>query len=1512
MNGPNLPHGSSPAATQLSGKWRDRLLAHRARVPACFALILLLGGAFRFVGIDWDQGQHLQPDERFMTMVTSSMRWPSDFGEYLDEARSPLNPRNVGFDFFPYGTLPSTIVKGVALALEQDGYDRIYLVGRALSALFDLGTIVFLCLLALKLFRDSRTALLASFLLSASVLAIQYSHFFTVDSFATFFITGALYWLARVQASGGIWNYALTGLFFGLALASKISVFTFGLVVVLVATYRVWRVWETSRSGRRLAVSAEQALVRVALTLVVAFLAFRFAQPDAFAGPNLLQIAPSERWLRNLDEVRRTVSGEVDFPPGHQWANRTMLWYPWQNTVLWGMGLPLGLAASAGWALAGWRLVRRREWAHLVPFAWVTVLFLHQGTQWVKSIRYILPIYPALALLAAWLLVWLWDGARDWAQELARQQEREQVREGARERKRTRSNMRRAVPGPAQLLARLRAWTPRWAATLLVIVVAGTLLWALAFISIYTRPHSRIQASRWIYDNIPQGKALGNEHWDDALPLRMDGKDPYAQDSGIYRGVEMKWFDEDTPEKLEAALDWLDQADYIVLSSNRVYDSIPRLPMRFPMTMRYYQHLFNGDFGFRRVAEFTSYPQVLGIQFPDQSSEETFTVYDHPRVQIFQKGGDYSRQRVEALLGDIDWAGVVRLTAKQASMAPTALLLPADRRSEYRLAGTWSQLFDPQSFANALPVLTWAFVLQLLGFLAAPYLFVAARNLPDRGYSLAKTLGLLLGGWLVWSLASAQMLPFSGMGILAVLLIVALGGVLLARTHWEEIRLFWRTQKRIVLVVEGVFWSCFTLFLLIRWANPDLWHPTLGGEKPMDFAYLNAVVRSPSFPPYDPWFADGYINYYYFGFVLVGTLVKLTGIVPQVAYNLALPTLFAMTATGAFGVALALAHRENTPVKGRDLRFGLLGVLFVAVIGNLGELKLVLDGFASLSPSSSESRVPGLTYATEVASGFFQNFLANRQPLPFRIEWWYWNPTRVIAHPPAEIGPITEFPWFTFLFGDLHAHAMSLPLTLLVLGLVLAITRSATTRRRGEWLLLSLLALAVGALWPTNTWDFPTYALLVLVALLLRELRISGKRTLSCIWEAGWRWLAVAAFGYALYLPFHTWYGQAYTGLELWQGSRTQIGDYLTIHGFFLFVIGAALLLDFRFGRGHNGVIRLLRLALFNWYRPRRLARLYRALVRGSIAYRLGLGATRLAGALGIALLLLGHVVPGLAVWLLTLMLLLIFRSQADPRWQMALALAAVGLLLTLMVEFVVLRGDVSRMNTVFKFYFQVWVFFGLAASMGAATVWGELRRLPTGLRRVWRWGFVALFGATLLYPLLATVARVNDRFDVSVGPTLDGTAFMEKAAYEAEGQVMQLDWDKRAMEWLESNVSGSPAIAEANTHPTLYGWGNRYATFTGLPAIVGWDWHQRQQRGIVPGGLVEKRIEDVKRLYDTPDAEEAHRMLLRYRADYVIVGQLERLHATAVGIAKFEQASGTLWRLVYTNPQVQIYRVQR
>jgi uncharacterized membrane protein len=408
----------------------------------------------------------------------------------------------------------------------------------------------------------------------------------------------------------------------------------------------------------------------------------------------------------------------------------------------------------------------------------------------------------------------------------------------------------------------------------------------------------------------------------------------------------------------------------------------------------------------------------------------------------------------------------------------------------------------------------------------------------------------------------------------------------------------------------------------------------------------------------------------------------------------------------------------------------------------------------------------------------------------------------------------------------------------------------------------------------------------------------------------GTRWGVFLLLGYLCYLPFHRRYGLATIAPQFWEGSRTTIGAYLTIHGFFLFVIAAALLADLAWSREVHPVARLARMALRRPRRLRRLWRLHRHVVGDGRGYRYARRAALVWLALVALLALAGQAVPALIVALLGLTLLaLARRGETALGWQVALGLIALGLLLTLAVEVVVPRGlDVGRMNTVYKIYLQVWILWGLAAAAAAARLYGRLPRRAV-LFRAWHYGFVGLFAVTLLYPAFAIPARLADRFDTAAPATLDGTAFMEGAVLADKGQRIPLRDDRDAMRWIAEHLPGSPVVAEVNTAPLLYGWGSRYAVFTGNPTPIGWEWHERQQRGIVPGDAIARRVGDIQRAYGTTDAGEAQRLFARYDVEYFVVGGLERAYYPE-GQEKWAAGRGTLWELVYENPGVQIYRL--
>jgi YYY domain-containing protein len=696
------------------------------------------------------------------------------------------------------------------------------------------------------------------------------------------------------------------------------------------------------------------------------------------------------------------------------------------------------------------------------------------------------------------------------------------------------------------------------------------------------------------------------------------------------------------------------------------------------------------------------------------------------------------------------------------------------------------------------------------------------------------------------------------------------------------------------MMIEGLFLAFFLFDFLIRLGNPDLWHPAKGGERPMDFSYFNAIIKSTSFPPYDPWFAGGYINYYYYGFVLVATPVKLLGIVPTLAYNFILPTLFATVAMGAFCVGWNLLvkdheSKEDFRSMSPDPRLiaGLLAACLMVVLGNLGTVRMIYQGLERMAaPGGIIDNANIGQRIIWAAQGTVR--AVQGQPLPYGRGDWYWDPSRVI--PPGPGNEITEFPFFTFLYSDLHAHMLAMPLALLALAWTLSIILS----RRLSIFSLLIGALAIGALYPTNLSDIYTYLPIGFVVLAYSIWRSDAvyrwpfdppdwfKKLVLIVGSSAFLFI----FAYLLYEPYRAVYSQGYSALDPWTSSQTPIWSYLTHWGVFLFIITGWMAWETRQWLASTPVSSLNKLRPYQILIEAGIAFFFIALIY--LAYR------------GVEI---GWVALPLTVWAG----LLILRPNMPDLKRFVLFLTGTALFISIFVEIVVVRGDIGRMNTVFKFYLQGWALFSVSA--GAAFVWllPEFRKWLPGWRGFFQGGMALLLAGAALYTVSATTDKVSDRMASGVPLTLDSITYMKYSRYADFNVTMNLDRDYQAIRWMQDHVQGSPVIVEANCPE--YRWCTRFTIYTGLPGVVGWNWHQRQQRTQFPQ-LVEDRVSAIDSFYMTTDVEVARAFLDQYNVKYIVLGQLERAEYAGQGLDKFDQYNGKLWNSVYRNGDTVVYQV--
>lgn len=600
-----------------------------ARFNPTLVIIMAVGAFLRLFDVDWDAGTHIHPDERFLTMLGNAAQLPSSFLQYLNPAASPLSAANINcpgtcpYSFFVYGILPITLNKLLAVPLGHDNYNDFTLQGRVMSAVCDIIVLYVVYktaqLLEERLRLPPAVKYLAAGFYAVAVLPIQLSHFYTVDMFLNVFTVLSFYFALR-YALGGHWlTLGLSAVSLALAAASKSSaIYILPLDLYLVLSRVVpdaqgdlglvlTGIGSALRSPRRLGsvlVSAVEILLAYGL---VTYFALRLAEPYYFQSANLLDPHISTWFLNNIHTLQGYDTPSPGYPPGVQWVHKPPITFALVNLVFFGVGLPWFLFSVLGM----FRVATARRAGVLFPvLLWAVAFFILQGVQYATTMRYFIFLYPVLALFAGVGLCALATGWRRWLQ---------------------------------------------------VLVAIPVLVWPLAFMSIYVHPLSRVSASEWMYNTLPNNSYILSESWDDPLPLSVPNT------SGkTFTGASLPVFNQDSdPSKWYQMDPLLERGDYLVLSSNRGWGSMPTVPEWYPRMILYYRQLFSGHalvlpryrkvmqsgktdyvpagtitLHYREIAEFTSYPSLrylgIPIDFPDQWAEEAFTVYDHPEVAIFE------------------------------------------------------------------------------------------------------------------------------------------------------------------------------------------------------------------------------------------------------------------------------------------------------------------------------------------------------------------------------------------------------------------------------------------------------------------------------------------------------------------------------------------------------------------------------------------------------------------------------------------------------------------------------------------------------------------------------------------------------------------------------------------------------------------------------------------------------------------------------------------------------------
>ncbi|UWG47478.1 Oligosaccharyl transferase, PMT/STT3 family [Halanaeroarchaeum sp. HSR-CO] len=766
-------------------------------------------------------------------------------------------------------------------------------------------------------------------------------------------------------------------------------------------------------------------------------------------------------------------------------------------------------------------------------------------------------------------------------------------------------------------------------------------------------------------------------------------------------------------------------------------------------------------------------------------------------------------------------------------------------------------------------VVIWLGLFVGLGALALPASSLVFATLPDRGAGLAIPFAFVVLTVVGYRLG--QVTFGTGTAVAAVLVLAVVSAL---AVRWG-VAMRWNRYRDAVLV----FALAFLFFVGIRALDPGA-HPG-GGEKFLDMGLLASLLRAGSLPPDDMWFANEPVQYYYGGHMLAAMFAQLTDTAARYAYNLALAGYYAAFVTAAWGIGAVISAGSGRSYR----RGGVVAAFFVGIASNLSTpIRLLVwtlpEGAGETLAAVANIEMKGL--ATGVDS------------------FHYWHASRVIdAGPRGEstYNLATEFPFFAFLNGDLHAHMMS-PIFLLV-GVGLAYTYWRTPPEalvRRAVLIFAFIPAAVGVLIVVNTWSAPA---------------LVGVTWLTLLFAPGPPWSLFPA-------RLETMIDRATDGRAVrTEGARIVVATVLAVA---VALIGAISVASFLSGTTSGRSI-----GFFSEPTSRLpdLLVVHGAFLAVTVPYllrRWSRDTVALVGLLGVAAIAITAVLTAPAVGLFVPLLLGAWyrlRTDSGVDFEAVLLVGAMGLLVLVEFVFLVEEAGPGRFNTVFKIYSQVWALWAVAA--GAMTahlpplrasverIGREVRRgLPRGRpsgnddktsddaeeKTISTMGSI---GAVLLVVLLASTSIYGGFAVASTAgaqsgtPTLDAHQYIEDDHPEEAG----------AIEWV-NDLEGQPTMVSA-PGTDIYQWVNAPSSMTGVPTVAGW----RHEIGYRGADDYRSRVRDVDAIFETVDPQTRSALLDRYHVEYIYVGPVER---DRYDVRAYDEEQGI--SVAYEDEAVTIYRV--
>ncbi len=1425
----------------------------------------------------------------------------------------------------------------------------IIVIGRIVTAFLSVLTVLLAYLIGNDAYNRA-TGLVAAFMLATAMLHIQTSHFATVDGIAAFWVTAAIYFFLKISQKPRLIWYVLGAVCTGFAVGTKWSAILLPAMLWFAHAIATWSDDRHGKDGRLIHVfwlmvsalvlvqffqaarSADPlfhitlarfrdfyvnnwiALAAAVGVLIVATLVFLFIrkkqlnQPGFFKG--CFQIYLPWVWLvvavavgwgaflfaqpmayfdshafaRDINEVSRiNATGEANMIYTKQFNNTLPVLTLLNNLFYPSLDYVTAFFVLAGCLFAAFRLLHVKCKSDLFLVAWAIPAFVVYSSLDSKFPRYIVPVLPVMIVLGARLIVTLC---------------RIQVREKINALPFLDLNTRKALKG--------LGWAGGFAALLFGLIYGN------AYTAMYQHPHTLKTTEDFLKQHMKPGQKITQNDWDEGFGIHIERDDQLYIHSGS---------DRNPSQRIQYFTGKLQEFDYIVFPSKRAYGTTFENPEQYPLTNKFLRALFAEQLGFRVLKVIENPVQFMGIHFYVDEEDETARIYDHPKVIILEKFQQLSGQQIEELILNPP-AWVNEITKEE-------ILTLRDGKPVFAKP-VWA------------PVLRWYVMLFALGALAFVFLFPLMQRLPDGGYAVSKTIGLAFFSWLAWFLASNEIILLSQ----ASMWFVLFGMIVLAALVWQrcgqECLEFIRARWRLLLSIEVMFIAVWAVFLLIR-----MYHPGISwGEKPMNFSFVNAVYRTLTFPPEDPWISGHLINYYYYGHAVLSIAGRFMSIPPEYFFNVAGTSIAGLVAISIFSLAYALCRCKYMAAIAAYLAVFAGHIISFIQISAFAMDRAISEFWyqwsADLTLWDIIKAVPATLLICWYAVLYYLGFAtdAMKQELArINYEILFWR----VGHDLYQGTAANEFPYWMHLFLDFHAHMLVIPFTWAFITLLLALF----LKPHKEWKTTSLigysvfLALLLGTVICTNTWDMPALMIILLVGVLVKWYRESDN-VVSTFKKAEWldtdtlqKWLwfpigllvLVFVLQMAMFYPFHANFIARVTGIGVMTEGHAPLTTFLGFWGVMLFTLAVAVILSAIVRADKKlSIIRTIVFAIF-----------YLAVLGGCFYVT---NAVRNDSLNEFSIPLLGSIsipntlsptdpqfdltVFGLFFPFLVVMFIQLWNRKLTGEQVFGFLVGIIGLGLALGIEWFYIKEGWTRpshrYNTLFKFNIQIWHYLSVFAVFGFIFALYKLKELRISIGSILSAGSQFMFGLAFVVLVLMTVpfavlgpyivtqtsgGKWRDVRGADV-PTLDGLAWLREQKYDSYAGI----------QWMNRYVKGTPNIVEYVDHHKGYLDIARFSTNTGLPSLLGWEHHVGERMHM---DEKEPRRNAVYRVYESPNKKEVIDILAKYNIEYVIFGDIEKNHRRGhrdseepLGVAslnRFEEW-GDVFRLVYRLGDQSIFKV--